>query len=153
MRSRVAAVAPGEGADLAVVRGVVGIGERVQPSPATVAAAVLALTMEHGEKAGRMLHHFAVLADGVFAWTRQSDGLYRLGRVVGPWRYDDSPEMRAVGIHHVRPAVWSAHAFSDASVPGAVFQTFARGGRNFQRTHDRQAELQTLRYWARYGPS
>jgi hypothetical protein len=152
MRSRVAPVAAGEGADAAIARGLVGIGERVEPSPPTEAAAVLALTMEHGEKAGRMLHHFAELADGVFVWTRQADGLYRLGRIIGPWRYDDSPEMAAVGIHHVRPASWSEHAFSDESVPGAVFQTFARGGRNFQRIHDRQAELHTQRYWARYGP-
>jgi hypothetical protein len=152
VRSRVAPVASGAGADAAVARGLVGIGERVEPAPPTVAAAILALTMEHGEKAGRMLHHFAELADGVFVWTRQSNGLYRLGRIAGPWTYDDSPEMGVVGIHHVRPAAWSEHPFTDASVPGAVFQTFARGGRNFQRIHDHRAEVQTQRYWDRYGP-
>jgi hypothetical protein len=152
MRSRVAAVGPGEGADVALAGGVVGIGERVEPSPTTVAAAVLALTMEHGEKAGRMLHRFAELPDGGFVWTRQSDGLYRLGCIAGAWRYDDSQPARTVGIHHVRPAVWSSHRFSDEAAPAAVVQTFARGGRNFQRIHDRLGELQTQRSWARYGP-
>jgi hypothetical protein len=31
---------------------------------------------------------FADLPDGTFVWSRTSDGRYRLGRIVGSWRYD-----------------------------------------------------------------
>jgi hypothetical protein len=80
-------------------------------------------------------------------WTRPRDGSYRLGQIAGAWRYDDSPTARRVGITQVRPALWSQRRFSDADVPAGVARTFARGGRNLQRTHDRDAERLTAQYW------
>lgn len=76
---------------------------------------------------------------------------HRLGRIRGPWRYDDSSAARGLGIHHVRPTVWSPRRFGDDDVPAAVARTFARGGRNLQRTHDHEAERQTVAAWNRYG--
>lgn len=132
MRSRELDLPPGKGAEYGLAQGVVGIGPG------------------RGEKAARMLHRFATLPDGVFVWTRDCAGHYYLGQVAGPLREDRSAGAAAVGISHVRPTVWLEHAFQEDEVPGAVAATFARGGRNFQQTHDDQAESATAETWARF---
>jgi hypothetical protein len=147
VRSRTVDVPPGAGADFAVGRGLVGIGEALDRPPRSLAEAILALTNIYGDKSGRMLARFADLPDGVFVWTRQQDGVYRLGRICGGWRYEDSAAARLVGIHHVRPAVWAPARFDEATVPEAVARTFARGGRNLQQIHDPSVEQQTLDLW------
>jgi hypothetical protein len=149
MRSRVRDVPAGAGADFGVAHGLVGIGEALDGCPQSLPDAILAVTQVHGEKAGRMVARFADLPDGTFVWTRQLDGAYRLGRIRGTWRYEDSAAAREVGIHQVRPTVWSPRRFGDDDVPAAVARTFARGGRNLQRTHDEAAERQTLDTWQR----
>jgi len=123
----------GAGARFGIERGVVGIG------PGS------------GEKAARMLHRFAELPDGAFVWTRTGDGAYRLGRIAGPLREDDSPAAREVGLAHVRAANWLDRAFGEDEVPPAVAATFGRGGRNLQRTHSEDAERRTAELWDRYG--
>lgn len=147
MRSRINDVPPGAGADFAIARGLVGIGEALDRRPRSLAEAILALTYTYGDKSGRMLARFAGLCVGSFVWTRQQDGAYRLGRICGGWRYDDSPAARAVGIHHVRAAVWARVRFDEATVPEAVARTFARGGRNMQQIHAPAIERQTLDAW------
>lgn len=147
MRARDRDVAPGAGAEHGLERGLVGIGDALATVPTTVEAAVGAAIEAHGEKAGRMLRRFAELPDGTFVWTRAADGSFHLGRLAGPWRYDDSAAARAVGIHHVRPARWLDRPFGDDEVPTAVAATFARGGRNLQRTHDERAERETAELW------
>jgi hypothetical protein len=82
-------------------------------------------------------------------WTRDRAGNYRLGQISGAVREERSPAARAVGIVHVRDANWVPRAFSEDEVPPAVAQTFARGGRNFQRTHDGEAERMTAEIWRR----
>jgi hypothetical protein len=152
MRARSIEARPGAGADFAVDHGLVGIGERIDPVPETPAEAVLGVTQAHGEKAGRRLARFIGLPAGTYVWTRQSGGAYRLGQIAGGWRYDDSSAAREVGIHHVRPARWSPRHFDDGDVPVGVARTFARGGRNLQRTHDRTAERETAAYWNGVSP-
>ena len=95
-------------------------------------------------QAERMLHRFEALADGTFVWTRDADGWFHLGRIAGPLRRVDSP----VGINHVRPTRWMDRPFAPDAAPAAVVYTFARGGRNFQRIHDRAAEQRTFELWA-----
>jgi hypothetical protein len=151
MRSRIREAPAGAGAEFGIAHGVVGIGEGVAGRPRSVAEAILAVAWAHGEKAGRMLARFAALPDGTFVWTQQLDGAYRLGRIGGAWRYDDSVAAREVGIHHVRPTVWSPERFAGDDVPAAVARTFARGGRNLQRAHDHEAERHTVAAWNRYG--
>ncbi len=131
------------GADHGLARGLVGIGDALIRAPSSLDEAVAAASSEHGPKAGRMLEAFAELPDGVFVWTRAADASYHLGRIRGPWRYDDSP----VGIVHVRPAEWLERPFGEDVVPAAVAQAFARGGRNLQRIRDEQAERQTASLW------
>jgi hypothetical protein len=129
MRARDLDVPPGAGAEFGLAAGVVGIGPG------------------RGEKAARMLHRFATVPTGVFVWTRDRAGHYHLGRIAGAVREDRSAAARAVGIVHVRDTTWLARAFPEAEVPGAVARTFARGGRNFQRTHDGEAERLTAEIW------
>lgn len=84
----------------------------------------------------RRVTRFAAVDDGSFVWTRDAAGWYRLGRIAGPYRCDDSAEAVTVDLVHVRPCRWSAHPLPEHRVPAAVLATFARGGRNFQQTHD-----------------
>jgi hypothetical protein len=129
MRARDRDLQLGAGARFGVERSVVGIGD----AP--------------GEKAARGLHRFAELPEGTFVWTRTGEAEYRLGRIAGDLRRDDSPPAREVGIRNVRPATWIDHVFGADEVPAAVAATFARGGRNFQRTHSAEAERRTAELW------
>jgi hypothetical protein len=129
MRARDMDVPPGAGAEYGLDQGLVGIGPG------------------RGDKAARMLHRFATLPEGVFVWTRDRAGRFRLGRISGGLREDSSNAACSVGLTHVRPTAWIAHAFGEDEVPAAVARTFARGGRNLQRTHDEEAERLTAELW------
>lgn len=94
-----------------------------------------------------MLDRFATVPDGVFVWTRDLSGGYHLGRIRGPMHEDHSPGAVEVGIVYVRPARWLKRVLSEAEVPNGVAATFARGGRNFQRIHDAEAERFTAELW------
>jgi hypothetical protein len=80
MRPRDRDIAPGAGAAFGLRHGVVGIGDVLDPPPATLEAAIAAAAALHGEKAARMLGRFASVETGAFAWTRAPDGAFRLGR-------------------------------------------------------------------------
>ncbi len=147
MRARDRDAPAGAGAAFGLEHGLVGIGDALPASPGSLDAAVAAAVESHGPKAGRMLRRFAELPDGAFVWTRVGDGSYRLGRIAGPWRYDDSAAARAVGIHHVRPARWLDRPFGEDEVPVAVAETFARGGRNLQRIRSAGAAERTAAAW------
>ena len=147
MRARHGDAPAGAGAEHGVEHGLVGTGDALGSAPETLEEGVAVTAATHGDKAGRMLRRFAELPDGVFVWTRTTDGAFRLGRVAGPWRYDDSPAAGETGIHHVRPAAWLERPFAPDEVPAAVAATFARGGRNLQRTHGDAAERRTAELW------
>ena len=129
MRARALEVPAGAGAEYCLRTGSVGIGAGV------------------GDRDARRLHRFAMVQEGAFVWTRDRAGAYRLGRIAGDVRAVRSAQAARVGITHVRPARWLHRAFAEAEVPAAVAQTFARGGRNFQRTHDVEAERLTAELW------
>ena len=149
MRARDRDLPDGAGAKHGIERGLVGTGDALDHTPATIGQVLAAASAAHGDKAARMLQRFADLPDGTFVWTRTGPGAYHLGRIAGLWRYDDSPAARSVGIHHVRPTRWLDRPFGEEEVPAAVAATFARGGRNFQRTHDADAERLTDELWHR----
>jgi hypothetical protein len=129
MRARDLDVPAGAGAQYGLARGVVGIG------------------WVGGEKAARARQRFAAVPCGVFVWTRDRAGEYHLGRIVGPMREDPSPAARELGLVYVRDTTWLPRSFNETEVPLAIAKTFARGGRNFQRTHDRDAERITSEIW------
>ncbi|MGE2724507.1 GAF domain-containing protein [Mycolicibacterium pulveris] len=93
----------------------------------------------------RRVERFAGVDDGAFVWTRDADGLYWLGRIDGPYFYDKTGA--AVDLVHVRPCRWLSRPLPESAVPDAVVATFARGGRNFQRTHSPTVGAQTQRAW------
>lgn len=149
MRARDRDSPPFQGARCGFSTGLVGIGDALDPAPADLDQAIAEAGATHGDKAGRMLLRFAELPDGVFVWTQTGDDEYRLGRIAGPWRYERSGCVRIAGIHHVRPVIWLPDAFPAVATPAGVVATFARGGRNFQRTNDEDAERETAALWDR----
>ncbi|MGC4936431.1 GAF domain-containing protein [Kribbella sp. DT2] len=146
MRSRRDDVPDGLAVDRALDLGLCGIGGTLHPPPSTLDDAIERLSTSYDERAARRLHRFAEVPDGSFVWTREIDGLYRLGCLAGPWRYDASPAAVEADLVHVRPCVWAPRPY--AEVPAEVASTFSRGGRNFQRIRDAgaaTAELWTQR--------
>jgi hypothetical protein len=133
-------------AEFAWNRGVCGMGGILRPAPADLPAALAGMADAHGERAAARLHRFARVPDGAYVWTRSADG-YLLGRLLGPWRYDDSDRAGAVDLVHQRPCRWLADPVPEAEVPGGTLQTFGRGGRNFQQTHDVGISAQTSDVW------
>ena len=95
----------------------------------------------------RRVERFADVDDGAFVWTRDASGFYRVGRIDGPYRYDEGGA--AVDLVHVRPCRWS-RPVPEHRVPAAVLATFARGGRNFQRTHDTGVATESQAVWDEY---
>jgi hypothetical protein len=130
MRSRSEDVNATDTIDRALVLGLVGFGEA-----------------QAGAQLERRIERFSDVADGSFVWTRDADGLFWLGRITGPYRYDrDGADVDLV---HVRPCRWLTRPLLESAVPAAVVVTFGRGGRNFQQTHDPAVGSQTQRIWRR----
>lgn len=100
-----------------------------------------------GPRMDGRIARFAEVQDGSFAWTRDVDGLYRLCRIDGPYRYDSGADAVRRDLVHVRPCSWLPDPLAEASVPAAVLATFARGGRNFQQTHSATVGSETERIW------
>jgi hypothetical protein len=101
-------------------------------------------------RSARRVERFAEVDDGSFVWTRDTDGLYWLGRIVGPYFYDGSDDAAAVDLVHVRECRWLATPLLEPTVPAAVIATFQRGGRNFQQTHDATVGAESLRIWREF---
>jgi hypothetical protein len=104
------------------------------------------LVTEEGRLARRVAR-FADVEDGAFVWTRDADGLYWLGRISGPYFYDNTEDAAAVDLVHVRTCDWLPEPVVESETPAAVVATFGRGGRNFQQTHDRTVSNDTQRLW------
>lgn len=56
-------------------------------------------------------------------WTRDTDGLYYLGRITGPWQYVGHEDNRAADVVNLRPCDWVLVGPVDA-VPGKVVNSF-----------------------------
>lgn len=147
MRARSVDAGRFAGATHAVERSLIGTGEPLSRVPADLDEAVLAAIDELGEKSGRMLARFADLPDSSLVWTQTAEDEFRLGRIAGPWRYDESLPARRTGIHQVRPARWLPERFDPGSTPAGVIEVFRRGGLNLQRIHDPEAERASNRLW------
>jgi hypothetical protein len=126
MRARAHDALPGAGAEHGVARGVVGIGDALEAR----------------------IRRFAAVPVGAFVWTRDTDGMYWVGRLAGPLGPADAAAHEVAGLTHVRAAEWLDRPFGEDEVPVAVAATFARGGRNFQRTHGDAVERRTAEIWS-----
>ncbi|MDO3638489.1 GAF domain-containing protein [Mycolicibacterium arseniciresistens] len=149
MRSRRDDLDPQAALDRAFSLSRCGFGGVLTPAPADLEAAVTLAAEQHDERLARRIERFAAVDEGSFVWTRDGDGLFRLGRITGPYRYDGAAEAAAVDLVHVRACRWVDAPLSEPAVPPAVIATFERGGRNFQRTHDAGVAVQTQRIWDR----
>ncbi|ONI67473.1 GAF domain-containing protein [Kribbella sp. ALI-6-A] len=147
MRSRREDVPVGLAVDRALELNVCGVGGVLVPPPRSLDEAVEGLATAYDDRTARRLRRFSEVPDGAFVWTRESDGLYRLGRLAGPWEYDASPGAVAADLVHVRPCEWARRAFTENDVPAAAAYSFSRGGRNFQRIRDPRVESATLALW------
>jgi hypothetical protein len=99
------------------------------------------------ERLVRRIERFSDVADGSFVWTRDTDGLFWLGRIDGPYFYDTDDAAAAVDLVHVRECRWLSTPLLEPQVPPAVVATFRRGGRNFQQTHDATVGAESERIW------
>ena len=99
------------------------------------------------DRSARRLERFAVAATGSFVWTRDEEGLLHLGLLTGPHRRDESPLAVLADLVHVRDCAWLPDPVPPARVPPAVSRAFARGGRNFQRSHHPTVEALTASVW------
>ena len=95
----------------------------------------------------RRIERFADVKSGSFAWTRDADGLFWLGRITGPYFYDHDDAAKAVDLVHVRACDWLTEPLLEPKVPAAVVATFRRGGRNFQQTHNPNVGAESQRLW------
>lgn len=134
MRSRNDAVDPQAAIDRARRLGLCGFGQYVDRSG-------------EQERLARRVGRFAELEDGSFAWTRDTDGWFWLGRVTGAYFYDVDEAAAAVDLVHVRPCEWQSLPMPEQEVPSAVIATFGRGGRNFQEIHHPSIGEHTQRIW------
>jgi hypothetical protein len=135
MRSRDDAVEPRATIDRARRLGVCGFGRRVSGSA-------------EQERLTRRVARFAELDEGSFVWTRDPDESFWLGRLCGPYRYDDEKYATAVDLVHIRPCEWLSTPTLEQDMPAAAVATFRRGGRNFQEIHHPTIGEQTQRIWS-----
>lgn len=133
MRSRDDAVDHAAAVSWALAHGVVAVGGRLRTAPRSLSEAVTAVEREHGSRVGDRLERFAVVPNGSTMWTRHPDGDLWAGAVTGPWSFDPSPDAASFDLQHTRACEWSEEPVRMDRVPDAVLETFARGGRNFQR--------------------
>lgn len=147
LRSRRDDIDPGLTQARALAEGVCGFGGALDPAPADLDTALRLAAEQYDPRVSARIERFAGIAPGALVWTRDADGLFWLGRLDGPWRYDSSAEAQSVDLVHVRDCTWRATPFTERDVPAAVVATFARGGRNVQRIHDDAVGRESQRLW------
>ncbi|AJW42101.1 hypothetical protein NY08_4096 [Rhodococcus sp. B7740] len=103
------------------------------------------------ERSLRRVERFEQVADGTWVWTRTERGEYFLGRISGPLRQDYSADAVASNMVFVRDCEWTDEPVPEHRVPAATLHTFARGGRNFQQTHDPEVAAESANVWRARG--
>jgi len=147
MRSRPHDVAVRATIDRARRLNLCGFGGLLTPPPANLPTALALADECYGARFARRIARFADVPPRSLVWTRDTDGLFWLGRIEGPYFYDAQDEAAAVDLVHVRPCTWLSTPLLESGVPAAVIATFGRGGRNFQQTHDPNVGPDSARIW------
>jgi hypothetical protein len=147
MRSRDDDVAEGVAVERALTLGLCGFGGRLDPAPDSLSTAAALAAVQPGARLARRIERFAEVADGALVWTRDIDGLFRLGRVTGAWRYDGRAAAAACDLVHVRPCDWLEEVLPERRVPASVRHSFARGGRNWQQIRAESTSALSLEFW------
>jgi len=134
--------------------GLVGIGWGVEELPSRTAltkvlAAIRASERPNwGPRAASTVRLFAEeAAVGDFIWTRDLEGRFRLARIAGGYRYDNSRKAKEVDTHQVRKADWAPRPLGDLEVPGEVVRAFSGISTSFSRIKDPGARVYTVWVW------
>jgi hypothetical protein len=134
--------------------GRVGIGWGIEELPsgtglARVVAAIRAKDRPNwGPRAASTVRLFGEKAAiGDFVWTRDLAGRFRLARITGRYRYDNSRGAKKFDTHQVRKAEWAAKPLGDLDVPGAVVRAFSGISTSFSRIRDSGARVYTAWVW------
>ncbi len=85
------------------------------------------------------------MADGHLCWTRDTAGIYYLGRITGPWAYIATPDHRRADVVNIRPCEWIEVGPVDA-VPGKVVSSF-RPNRTVQAVDDETVRMFSAYYY------
>jgi hypothetical protein len=140
--------------DYCLEGGLVGIGWGIEvlESGAPLADVLAAIRETElrgwGAQAASTVRLFAEEAKvGDFVWTRDLHGRFRLGRIAGDYRYDNSEKAKATDTHQVRDADWAEQPLSDLEVPGAIIRAFSGTSTSFSRMWNRGARLYTAWLW------
>ncbi|MGH2853637.1 MAG: hypothetical protein ACRDLF_05540 [Solirubrobacteraceae bacterium] len=134
--------------------GRVGIGWGIEKLPtgtslAEVVAAIHATELPGwGRRAASTVRLFGEeAAVGDFVWTRDLEGRFRLGRIAGGYRYENSAKAEAMDIHQVRKTDWADQPLGDLEVPVAIIRAFSGTSTSFSRMWDPGARLYTRWLW------
>jgi hypothetical protein len=84
---------------------------------------------------------------GDYIWTRDLHGRFRLGRITGPYRYENTKLAKRTDTHQVRECEWANQPLSDLEVPGAVIRGFVGTSTSFSRMWDEGARIYTAWLW------
>ncbi len=114
-----------------VNRGIVGVGwaiEHAGPVDWATYEALAAATYDRDGPSWRSAVNAlrAKMEIDDLCWSRDELGIYYLGRITGPWRYENDDEHRAADVVNVRPCKWVTVGAAD-KVPGTVLRNFIRG--------------------------
>jgi hypothetical protein len=128
-------------------KGVVGPGWGFGPdAPRSLDEALERLWQ--GDKRGfHVVRRFALAPTGSLVWSRDLNGRYLLGQLVGTWRYHRSRQAAAVDLQNVRPVTWAPQAVLEDVVPAAVVRAWAGRSTSFHEIHNSLARLLSVRLY------
>ncbi|HKO38419.1 MAG TPA: hypothetical protein VJU14_08630 [Solirubrobacterales bacterium] len=132
--------------------GIVGIGWGIEglPDGATLDDVLAAIDAEPDwtKDAVHTVRRFGEAAQiGDYIWTRDLHGRFRLGRITGPYRYENTELAKRTDTHQVRDCEWADQPLSDLEVPGAVIRGFVGTSTSFSRMWDEGARTYTAWLW------
>jgi hypothetical protein len=132
--------------------GIVGIGWGIEglPDGASLDDVLAAIDSEPGwtKDAVHTVRRFGEDAQiGDYIWTRDLHGRFRLGRIAGPYRYENTELAKRTDTHQVRDCDWADQPLSDLEAPGAVIRGFVGTSTSFSRMLDEGARTYTAWLW------
>jgi hypothetical protein len=132
--------------------GIVGIGWGIEglPDGASLDDVLAAIDAEPDwtKDAVHTVRRFGKDAQiGDYIWTRDLHGRFRLGRITGPYRYENTGLAKRTDTHQVRDCEWADQPLSDLEVPGAVIRGFVGTSTSFSRMWDEGARIYTAWLW------
>lgn len=134
--------------------GRVGIGWGIEelPSGSSLATVVAAIRAKDepgwGPQAASTVRLFGEeAAIGDFIWTRDLEGRFRLARITGRYRYNNSGKAKTMDTHQVRKVDWAPQPLGDLEVPGAIIRAFSGTSTSFSRMWNTGARIYTAWIW------